>query len=764
MKSSAVPVIKLNFNADWKVLSLVLKSDPNIKVHEFMSSQDTATFLSNVKSSLILASLAKKEDLIQIATLMKIYKKIAPDTAVKFVVIKFFGDKNYERAIAKLGIQDVIDPAINTKALRFKIDFWMRGINVQSKQNEAQSANKVKALDQKAAEKNGGDPNAPNWVAPLDLEDDIWLIKNEGDCKRAMGKWVVRIMGPSPYVAHWTEVRGRKNFWKFEFKGAARELYCGGNGNWYYAGEQKPDFIWKENIWFMRGKQYDLYYQDSSTITSRISVKDKVLTISKNSAWAKAKEALVIESFNKEMIFKRDASLATHEEVDTEGGTEKFKNLEGRGKTDKQTSGPLSGETDGTDDLTSGLMAMDINPEDNKLGGHMEGPSSGPVTEGAELSLENKNNEHKTKYKGHNEAEKYDSDWDPTSPAQGNPKSGLMRSPTHGKYRAGDELGLENKNHEDKSKKHRHNETESFEEGELGKHAYEDDQEAFNDYSESPTDKLSNNNGNGYRPESASDKDDMPEVKSDKRGSLAVQKERAEDLFSHEREDRQRSDDDNVSPIEHEHDKEQQNEDHGNTKSRSNRETTDLEEDEELGKEEGDNPEELGSTEYGGSSGKKRKNAARASNTDGSSIQNVHSLADAKNAKERERFLEEEKDTELEEATESAQVMAFLIQNGARISAKLDDFFDQSIIFSSRDNRTTVAEAGLDLSFYYLRKNAKLELRGAVTAIDPDGDGNFYITVEIQPESLSSFGVFMKLYQLRQKKIDFFLKKVKGND
>jgi hypothetical protein len=102
------------------------------------------TYLSGVPSGLILASISKREDLIQIATFIKFHKKLIRNTPVKIVIFNFSNDQRYEEDCAKLGIQDVIDPKISSKALQFKIDFWMKAL----------------------------------WAQAFDPESDNWAIKN----------------------------------------------------------------------------------------------------------------------------------------------------------------------------------------------------------------------------------------------------------------------------------------------------------------------------------------------------------------------------------------------------------------------------------------------------------------------------------------------------------------------------------------------------------------------------------------------------------
>ena len=135
MSNIAIPVIQFLFKAEFKSLDEALRLNPNYEVEAYSSASDLATYLSTIPAGLVIASLIDKNDLIQIATFMKLQKKVAKAAVVKVVVINFSNDRNFEKAISKLGILDVVEPSTNTKALKFKLDFWMKSLSAQVKQN-----------------------------------------------------------------------------------------------------------------------------------------------------------------------------------------------------------------------------------------------------------------------------------------------------------------------------------------------------------------------------------------------------------------------------------------------------------------------------------------------------------------------------------------------------------------------------------------------------------------------------------------------------
>jgi hypothetical protein len=131
------PIIRFCFDEEWKILDDCLNQNPAFVVVDFFSAQDAVAYLSGLPSALVLASISKREDLIQIATFIKFHKKLIRNTPIKIVIFNFSNDQRYEEDCLKLGIQDVLDPRVNSKVLQFKIDFWMRALWAQAYDTES---------------------------------------------------------------------------------------------------------------------------------------------------------------------------------------------------------------------------------------------------------------------------------------------------------------------------------------------------------------------------------------------------------------------------------------------------------------------------------------------------------------------------------------------------------------------------------------------------------------------------------------------------
>jgi hypothetical protein len=817
--SNEINLYRLGFKQDWKVLSFTLKNLPNATVEDHAGAIDLLQVVSQQKMGLVIASLAKKEDLIQIATFMKVYKKMAPETALKMVVVNFSGDKTYERAMARLGILDLIDPMVNAKALKFKIDFWVKGLAIQAKKMESALQNSRVVSGGSGPEESGDKGKAvdePNWIDPLDCEDDVWLLTSKADCKRVLGKWLIKLKGPSPCVAQWVETNNR-NIWHFEFKEEEKEGFISGGGEWYFRGEQKPDFIWKENLWLITGNQYDLFYKDGDNQLSRLNLRDKKLSICKNSEYAKTKEELIIASFDKEMVFSKNGVMNTNEEVDTEGGTDRFKNLEGKGKTDKHQHDPLQGKGGEADRFGSDPLAMDLEAGDNKIDNRMYGPAGENPRDGEELGLD-VDNQNIEKYYKNKEAKSQDST-----------KNDQQYGPAGEQPRKGAELGLKNDNN--KISKYYNTDSDELGEDDLGGHykgAGSTDKFNEDDYGgKNQTDKLSkyynteDTDSKQNKKTRSEDLDNLSPLERDKLEKRAkkeaIEAQERELMKRKAKNEKSAREDENASSDNSKKNKKPVSEtaDDGayggksSTDKLSSHYSNNLSNDEKKkDKKNGDEwsrvieeakqkkkktrdedaPRENKLFDKSGANNQDQysdeqdsfaapanlfgkgfdfdKKKAKKSKKDYVTEDNTVSIEErAKKKKELEALINQEQDDtpQLNEATESGEIVSILSQNNMYFQCTLDDYFDNTIIFATNTPGIDMSsEVALDLSFKYLKKVARLNFKGTVSSLDDDSEGTKYISIAIGEENVKSFESFMKLYQIRQKNIDFFIKKAKG--
>jgi hypothetical protein len=255
--------------------------------------------------------------------------------------------------------------------LRFKLDFWLKSIKAQLKTSELQnprtkthnSPSNDTLTDKKIFEQPGY-----KFGPALDFEDDIWILKNETDCKRVISRWLVKIMGPSPYVGQWVET-DKPNVWSFQIQSSVKKFFSQKDGVWNFSGDQKPDFIWKENLWLMTGEHFELFFRDGSQVHYRLKLKDKVFSIAENSEYAKTKKQKIIESFDKELVIKKEAPAVESKKNIENTADLLTSHMEGSGRTDQLKNGPLSGKTK-TNQMINDMLAG--HGSTDKLPGHLK--------------------------------------------------------------------------------------------------------------------------------------------------------------------------------------------------------------------------------------------------------------------------------------------------------------------------------------------------------------------------------------------------------
>jgi hypothetical protein len=789
---SSVPIIKFMFSGEWSVLNDALALATPYESESYSAAGDLTTALGMTQAGMVVASLRDKNDLIQLATLMKMLKKLSPSTFVKVIVVNFSGDKQFEKAVEKLGILDLVDARIQTKALRFKIDFMMKSVNVHLKKVASlQANNAVKAVETAKKQENKAQDNAPIWKKPLDNENDIWLLKNESDCKKILTRWLIKMMGPSPYVAQWVE-SNNPGVWRFDFK-SEMETFITGKGSWFYKGDQKPDFIWAENTWSFAGSSFDLFYKEGADVISRLSLQDKQLTIAKNSDYAKTKEQNIIESFDKDLVFRKELGGKTESDT-VDKDTERYQNLEGKGKTDALKQNPLSGKGK-TSHLNTDPLSMDVNPEDNNLSsdplsqkgstshqsGYMKGKNgsdaaaAGPLSQaanqginsGENLEMDNKN-KHETYYKGHNEAEKFGAKDighaikkdGVAGNLQGKTETdeieGHLRSPdakgkgTPAEAKSGemsgksftDNLPAHMKSPEAKAK------AAQEEKAEAEKKAGKSFTENLESHMKSPEAKAKAAQEEKAAAEKKAGKSFTDNLESHLKSPEAKAKAKAEaqtEKKSTEMSGKSHTDklDGHMSGPKNQKDT-SESADHAK-KEQTKSGSSFVSDDEFLGSEQSGRQNKVVALDD-----VKKELAARANATKLDVVT-------------KEFIPLEDPSLELADAVQTAVVTSMLSQDLIRVSCKLDDHFDNTIIFSAPKSTLSLEKpVDLNLNFNYMGKNSTLKFAAKISSVDSDVEGLQYITVEISKENVTAFSSFMQLFKTRQQNIDYFLKTVKG--
>ena len=338
-------IYKFSFKREWPVFADVTA---NSAVVEMSDEKELLRVLMKEKSGLVILGVSGKDDLIKASVIQKALRNLKGGN-VRVVAINFNNNRSFDPIFTKLGIQDVLDMNIPAKTLKTKIDLWGRSLV----KKESAEKTVTRKENQRAEESKLPTSDKVNWQDSLVLEDDVWLVSSDSNCLKILGRWSVKFVGPGPFVSTWEEKSS--GHWTFKVSDEYAEIILPESGIWHFEGEQKPDFVWSENKWLVAGKVFRLYYEKDGITHEKFRIKDKILTVSKDSPYAKEKQSILNETFDKSLHLKKEAEKISSDEVKSE--TERLENLNGK----------IS-----TDDLSSPMLEGDIETQD-KIKGFLEG-------------------------------------------------------------------------------------------------------------------------------------------------------------------------------------------------------------------------------------------------------------------------------------------------------------------------------------------------------------------------------------------------------
>lgn len=382
LKMSEIVLVKYLFKKDWVPLEEIVDrySKEFGDIYDVGNDKEVVQVVTTSPATLVIASVATKEDLAQVLSFLKTQRRIMKDGNMKVSVVNYLNNKQVETALMKLGCQEVMDPSMKSKALKFKMDFWKKALSIGI--NKTQDSNNLNVKEKAAAEakqqKNAADAKAAEvkpivWTEPLKHVDDMWINKAQSDVKKVLNRWMIKIMGPSPFVAQWTEVQGQRGLWQFVFKEGARESFHMADGHWYFSGDQKPEFVWKENLWLISGQKFQLYYQEDDETIVRFRANPQSVEVSKNSNYALSREKLIIETFDQEVLVKKgmlDNSKTEIEEDEKSGDGVLEQEIEGADKVKTHYQGKVTQELPDTPE-----EAKKIDAKADRLKKHYDGDS-----------------------------------------------------------------------------------------------------------------------------------------------------------------------------------------------------------------------------------------------------------------------------------------------------------------------------------------------------------------------------------------------------
>ncbi len=357
-----------------------VEAKANMTCRMTFNPDEVSEILAKTSSAVLLLELLDKTSIPHVVVVLRASAALIKAGNLKvtgFNNIK--GNKNIIKALQKLGCNEILDDDIKAKSLSFKIDFWFKTLKSKNINEPIQ-----KELAQKNQDTNKGESKSEStakksaqidYTKPIELENDIWIIRHKNDNKNILRRWLVKLIGPSPYVGKWHEKTIEMNgqsikAWQYVFTPARRELFMGETGEWYFVGT-KPEFDWKENIWTFTGSSLQLFHLEANgEVTNRVhTTDDGHLIFHTNSLYAETKKDAIEESFDQEYDFSADApeDKSTKE---FDGSSERINinlkglngkesnlagNLEGNSQTDSLSDNPLQGKTNQAEQIDSQL-------------------------------------------------------------------------------------------------------------------------------------------------------------------------------------------------------------------------------------------------------------------------------------------------------------------------------------------------------------------------------------------------------------------------
>ncbi|MFY7993327.1 MAG: hypothetical protein ACOVP4_08565 [Bacteriovoracaceae bacterium] len=815
-----INICRYLFLEPWAPLDEAFKSSPQYHVEELQGNpQDIITFLSSEKSALLFFSLGSKDDLVALANFVKMSKKELKDLPHKVIVVNFTGNKNIEKAIMKMGILDILEDGIKPRALRFKIDFWIKSLahSLRSKPQK-EVKRELKNTDSNQQEKR---IDAPVWISPLDQEADIWIVRNQLEIKKILNRWLVKFSAPSPHVASWVEVEGQTGVWKFDVKPSQRELFLLTTGNWYFRGDSKPEFHWKEQQWTMAGAQMELFYQQDKNIFPRFYIKEKVLHIAKNSDYALTKQQLIQETLDQELIFKKD-EVAAIDDLEIESKSTSLDPLKGKSSTDDLGSNSLSGKSKTGSDQLSDLNGRG---KSDSIDGQMKGRSKNGESNlneplGHQVSGVSGHDPLKGKQEGEELSSIYKNDSKKSSPFVGSDEedkrsqkqSESSKGPLQGKSstdRVDSNYNSESQKQSslvDKSADKKRKEFGDKESSDLSGKSKTDDLGSFynnelkNDSTTNTDEKKRSSESANLKPVSeknpkSSFQDDIETKKEGAAGRNKFESKEL-DLEVDGKEVQKYYKDHNEAPQYDGKDlsgkgaKADQLDGFMSSKremnERDKKSSDDVENRNNLSKTNKDqdrknplipisektlttpapnlDPFIDSTTQAKNNNGDLSKNESGSKNlTRASNIYPIKpQLQDNEDLESEGESIVQTEDSP-QDISQTAKIYSFITQGAIKRICDLDDYFDDIVtIRVSGGDFIELEPVHIDMSFHYLKEKIPLKIDGVIEGIDADEKNYFFVTVRLKQNQLDQFEKFMAMFQKRQSHINQFIKMAKG--
>lgn len=292
------------------------KAQEDFDVIETDDYEVLGKILDESGQGIVLLKVNDKKTLSEALVFLKKHKEQIRLGIVKVLALLFIKNRKVKKNLKDLGCHDVLDHDVMKSRLAIrKIDYIAK--NIKSK---IDSLKAEKGVPHSTGEEEGEESNCFKYVDPLDFEGDVWIVKDRADNRLVRGEFLLRMVGPSPFVGNWHELENQSSdvkMWKFMLRDEDNKSFIADNGAWYFTGS-KPDFDWTDSRWIFSSSAPHLYFYTNKNVTySRLKYKDGCVIICENSEFATTKEDKIMELCDIKYKFQiGDDNTPTPEEVE----------------------------------------------------------------------------------------------------------------------------------------------------------------------------------------------------------------------------------------------------------------------------------------------------------------------------------------------------------------------------------------------------------------------------------------------------------------
>ncbi|MDH5581246.1 MAG: hypothetical protein OEY33_05020, partial [Bdellovibrionales bacterium] len=332
------------------VRSLESKNDDKVNIKVFSQLTEIVNFVKANGNAIILIEVRTNREIKVLSTILK---KIGPYFKKSYLRVACSYHHPQDKYISKFqkgGVAFYTERFSDTNYFKKRLEGVFNKLTTYGSKSSTAKQSKNKIIQ---------------YVEPLGMKDDVWIVKDEKLFKVVLGKFIVKLMGPGPFVLNWEKVRPSKEYpllkcWTWNQNHKNTELFPE-DGIWHFCGDKLPP-QYDSNLeqWVFTGNQLALYLKTNNKIIKKFyTTKDNVI-IAENSKEGQGRIELIYQSIYGEQSFKKEAS--------TIGGNE-----EGSGNTESMALGNLSGEGSASDNLEKN-WGGDVSGSE-KQDGHLSGES-----------------------------------------------------------------------------------------------------------------------------------------------------------------------------------------------------------------------------------------------------------------------------------------------------------------------------------------------------------------------------------------------------